>query len=546
MLMHQIDDELQRISHLNRYITKSSSIFRRLNGLLFTLLIIFLMELLSVKGFKVPNNSGIFAIIIVYGVFTGGLFIGFISSILCITYSFYFFSLPDQLFNYTSLDLIRAIISGVTLVVTFSIAGYIHQRFLLCFQEMEESEKKYRNLFHHANDAIILYSLDGNFLPHRFKEVNQVMLHRLGYSREEFLQLSPFQINGDPDFDKVEGIFSALKKERHITIETVHVTKLGDRIPVEISCDAFELNGENVVLSVARDLRDRKRAETLQIYNEEQKRQLEETLQYDQLKTEFFSNISHELRTPINVIFSTLQLFNLSIEEHMPNENRKSVHKYVHIMRQNCYRLLRLVNNIIDISKIDAGYFELDLKNHDIVNLVESITLSVAEYIENKSIELVFDTDIEEKIVACDPDKIERIMLNLLSNAVKFTPKGGNIEVKLQNGSDNIRIIVSDTGLGIPEDKLNLVFKRFKQINKSLTRDHQGSGIGLSLVKSLVELHGGTIDVKSEFQKGTSFIVELPTREIDYVCETAIAYEQSENNHHIERINVEFSDIYSS
>jgi signal transduction histidine kinase len=199
---------------------------------------------------------------------------------------------------------------------------------------------------------------------------------------------------------------------------------------------------------------------------------------------------------------------------------------------------------MIDITKLDAGFFELELKNCNIVNVVENITLSVSEYIKHKSIELVFDTDIEECIIACDPDKIERVMLNLLSNSIKFTKQGGSMRVNMYDKGESIIISIKDTGIGIPNDKTGIIFDRFRQVDKSLTRKQEGSGIGLSIVKSLIELHGGKISVLSEYGKGTEFIIELPVvvlPEDKGKCRVI----EAESQERIERIHIEFSDIYS-
>ncbi|WP_312648307.1 GAF domain-containing sensor histidine kinase [Aminipila sp.] len=274
----------------------------------------------------------------------------------------------------------------------------------------------------------------------------------------------------------------------------------------------------------------------------EQTMQLEETVSKYKLKTEFFSNISHELRTPINVIISALQMHLLKLDGCHCKKISKACYKYHNIMRQNCFRLLRLANNLIDISKIDAGYFCVNSMNVNLVNVLENITMSVADYVEDKGIELIFDTDVEEKIIACDPEKIERILLNLLSNAVKFTPSGGNIRVDFRDGIENICISVKDNGRGIPQDKLGVIFKRFVQVNKSFTRDHEGSGIGLSLVKDLVELHGGTISVKSDTDQGAEFIISLPCKLLDKEYDEVDCCGEL-NKQHMDKINIEFSDI---
>jgi two-component system CheB/CheR fusion protein len=139
------------------------------------------------------------------------------------------------------------------------------------------------------------------------------------------------------------------------------------------------------------------------------------------------------------------------------NDKDSKFKKYTNIMKQNCYRQLRLVNNMIDITKLDAGYFELNLQNCNIVDVVESVTFSVSEYIRNKSIELIFDTDIEECIMSCDLEKIERVILNLLSNSLKFTDQGGIITINVYDKVENIVISIKDTGIGIPRDKLDMI-----------------------------------------------------------------------------------------
>ena len=295
------------------------------------------------------------------------------------------------------------------------------------------------------------------------------------------------------------------------------------------------------IVGVMTDITDKKESEKLKQSIVENKRIIDEILEYNNLKTEFFSNISHELRTPLNVILGSVQLMELYSKDNLYNISRDKVIRNIAKMKQNCYRLLRLVNNLIDITKIDANAFEIHLKNCNIVSIVEEITLSVSDYIENKGIKLVFDTDIEEKIIACDDEKLERIMLNLLSNAVKFTPIGGSIFVNVYDKGDSVCIKVSDNGIGIPTDKQDQIFERFCQINGMFTRQHEGSGVGLNLVKSLVELHRGTITVESEFEKGSTFIINLPVRTVsEEVMECGTRVKQAQ----VERISVEFSDIY--
>lgn len=272
----------------------------------------------------------------------------------------------------------------------------------------------------------------------------------------------------------------------------------------------------------------------------ENNRLIEELVQYDKLKTEFIANMSHELRTPLNIIFSTAQLFSVYINKDADSNNIEKLNEYTNYIKQNCYRLLRLVNNIIDISKIDSKFMELNLNNQNIVQIAEEITLSTIQYVQGLSRTIIFDTDIEDKIMAFDEEKMERILLNLISNATKFTRPGDKIEVGVYDKNDEIVISVKDTGIGIPEDKLSQIFERFKQVDPLLSRAHEGSGIGLAIVKSLVEMHGGTINVKSVYQEGTEFIISLPVSLVDHNDNSKIGLINQTNS---EKIQIEFSDI---
>lgn len=297
------------------------------------------------------------------------------------------------------------------------------------------------------------------------------------------------------------------------------------------------------------DITDRIKAEEVKeefrkIHEDENNKLIDQMRMFDKLKTEYFSNLSHELRTPLNVILSSLKLLELK-KRTSQEEAALRLDKHISTIKQNSYRLLRLINNIIDITKIESGFFEIHLRNCNIVSIVEAITLSVAEYIENKGIVFLFDTDIEEKLMACDPDKVERVMLNLLSNAIKFTKSGGSISVNVFERGEAIEIVVADTGIGIPKDKQELIFQRFRQVNTSLTREQEGSGIGLSLVKSLVDIHGGTISLEGEYGKGSKFIVRLPVKILDSEENTGINMDSCSKQTQIERLNIEFSDIYT-
>lgn len=292
----------------------------------------------------------------------------------------------------------------------------------------------------------------------------------------------------------------------------------------------FGLNNQIVEMTViAIDMTDEVKA----------KNKMKEALK---MQEEIFTNVSHELKTPLNVIFSTNQLMEFYLKNNLLQANKEKFARSINSIKQNCYRFTKLINNIVDLSKIETGFFKLNLSNKNIVQVTEDIVQSVAEYVKSKGLSIIFDTDIEEKIIACDPEKIERIILNLISNAIKFSNPESKIFVNMLDKSDTVEISVKDAGIGIDKKYLNNIFGRFQQVDKSLTRNAEGCGIGLSLVKSIVEMHGGKITVDSEVGVGSVFKIELPVKTTENL---KVIKQNKIMNNKIDMINVEFSDIYS-
>ena len=253
------------------------------------------------------------------------------------------------------------------------------------------------------------------------------------------------------------------------------------------------------------------------------------------IKTHFISNISHELKTPINVIMSAIQLINYNTKESPSYSKNKNT---LAIIDDNCKRLLRLINNLIDVQKHELDDTKLNLSAVNVVNLIEMLVASVVPYAESKNLNLIFDTNKEDVILKVDSDKLERIILNLLSNAIKFSKPNGEIKVTL-SFEDCLYISVTDNGIGIAQENLNKIFDKFTQLDTSFSRKNEGSGIGLSIVKSFVLLHNGKISVKSELNKGTSFLIELPLTETSNIETEDASYDNLSEN-----VKIELSDIY--
>jgi ligand-binding sensor domain-containing protein/signal transduction histidine kinase len=243
----------------------------------------------------------------------------------------------------------------------------------------------------------------------------------------------------------------------------------------------------------------------------ENKELYDKLIKNEKYKNNYFVNLSHELRTPLNVIISTQQLITKLNEEDKDIPKEKILY-YMSTLRRNSDRLLKLINNIIDTSKIESGSYKLIIEKHDIVYLVEEIVLSMKDFIEANGIELVIDPDVEEKIIECDGSEIEKCIVNLVGNAVKFTPRGGKIEVRIVDLNNKVKISVKDSGIGIEKKYHDAIFDRFGQAYNDVSEEHGGSGLGLTVTKQLVTLHNGRIFVKSEPGHGSEFIIILPVK----------------------------------
>lgn len=223
-------------------------------------------------------------------------------------------------------------------------------------------------------------------------------------------------------------------------------------------------------------------------------------------KNKYLVDLSHELRTPLNAISSTNQLL-LGLSKNDTIKPDKLSY-YIDISERNCNRLLNLVNNILDHTKLQNRMYTLNLKEVDIIYLVEETSLTLIDYIKFKSIEFIIDPEVEEKVIICDDYEIERCIVNLVSNAAKFTPEGGTITITIKDLDDKVMISVLDTGIGIEEKYHKTIFDRFNQVDNDESKG--GSGLGLSITSKIVELHKGEIYVESKVGEGSNFVIILP------------------------------------
>ena len=234
---------------------------------------------------------------------------------------------------------------------------------------------------------------------------------------------------------------------------------------------------------------------------------LNKVIELEIKKNNYFVNLSHELRTPLNVIYSTQQLI---IELNKNGILKEKLDYYMDVIARNSKRLLKMINDIIDTSKIESGCYHLNITETDIVYLVEESVLSLKDYIEGKGVTLIVDPEMEEKTINCDNDAIERCIINLVSNAAKFTEAGDSITVRIIEEKSQVKIEVIDTGIGIAEEYHETIFNRFNQIVDSNSEKNGGSGLGLTITRQIIELHNGKIYVESKPGNGSKFTIILP------------------------------------
>ncbi len=312
----------------------------------------------------------------------------------------------------------------------------------------------------------------------------------------------------------------------------------------------FDKNGElYFCILMSHDIteliqKDKAIKEQNELLIEAEKEKLEALENAIKLKDEFLYLITHEFKTPIAVIRSALQTIELLYKQQMPEKSNK----LLHCIWQNTNRELRLVNNLLDITRISAGHLNACSKNMDIVLLTRSITESIKDFAEQKEISLSFSSTLKNKIIGIDAEKYERILLNLLSNAVKYTPRGKAISVSVSQKNmgrkSKVCIQVKDNGIGIPRDKTEFIFERFGQVDCSLTRQAEGSGIGLYLVRMLVKLLDGEITLHSVEGRGSTFSILLPTLKARNENSGEAAMKENSESRLIEATAIEFSDIY--
>lgn len=321
--------------------------------------------------------------------------------------------------------------------------------------------------------------------------------HRVVYSNEKFLELTNLASIKEILNTKINYIINIdnyVFKEKYSSIKRVSAVSDKEKL-LECNIIKDDVLQDEIVL-VFNDITD-------QVKYKELKKKLEEKEMKSKVKKNFLSNISHDLKLPINVIYSAIQLQRLFIEQ----EDIENITKYNNVSKENCITLTKLTNNLLDISKINSEHLYPILRKKNIVEFAETCVERFIPYAQNKNIEIIFDTEYEEVYMYYDEEFIERIIMNLIYNSLKFTPAGGNILVDISIDEDKVYLSVKDTGVGMSEEFTKNMFKKYaKERNNS---NVEGSGVGLFVVYNLVKLQNGDIYAESKINEGSKFIISF-------------------------------------
>ncbi len=409
---------------------------------------------------------------------------------------------------------------------------------------LRSSEIRYRRLFEAARDGILIL----NAATLKITDVNPFMMELLGYSRAEFLGKELWEIGLFSDKEASQNAIRELQATGYLRYEDLPLqSSCGERREVEFVSNVYEEDGYQVIQCNIRDITEHKRAEVahrllLESALEREQAARAEADATNGIKDEFLAILSHELRTPLTSILGWSQMLK---DGHLDDVGSD---RALEIIVRNARSQRRLIDDLLDISRIITGKLRLDVRPVELAQIIETVVDGVRPAADARKIQLRisdFGVRIEEgadsssglrpadKIkragdseirnpqsafqVMGDPDRLQQVIWNLLTNAIKFTPAGGRVEVRLERIESNIEFTVSDTGQGIVPELLPHIFERFRQSDSSSTRRHGGLGLGLSIVRQLVELHGGTVTAQSPGAgEGTTFKVRLPLMSVHH------------------------------
>ena len=377
----------------------------------------------------------------------------------------------------------------------------------LLFEETHRARHRVEvlaSIVNSSEDAIIGNTLDGTITSW-----NKGAERLYGYAAAEALGRSVSMLVPPSQTDELPQVVGRVARGEHVEpFETARATKDGHAIYVSLTVSPVKDASGRVVgaAAIARDVTGRKRAEAeRQLLLENERAAREAAEEASRLKDEFLATVSHELRTPLTAIHGWALLLASG------QLDAAGARRAVEVIERNARAQKQIINDLLDVSRIIAGKMRLDARRVELGAVVSAAVESVRPAAQAKEIEIQTSLDEKAAQVSGDAERLQQVFWNLLANAVKFTPAGGRVSVTLARADGHAEVTVSDTGAGIHPDFLPYVFDRFRQGDSSTARRQSGLGLGLSIVRHLVELHGGTVRAESEGEgRGSTFTVDLP------------------------------------
>lgn len=383
-------------------------------------------------------------------------------------------------------------------------------RALLRMREAEEArretEASYDFLF--ERNSFPTWIIDIESLA--FLAVNEAAVRHYGYSRDEFLSMTIEEIRPPEDVPLVQEYIARIPEAAPNAVQWRHRKKDGTTIDVEVIWHELFFRGRHALLVLANDITERKHAEAgREELLAREKAAREEAQAASRAKDAFLAIVSHELRAPLNAILGWAAILrSQNADEATRTHAAETIERSARIQS-------KLIEDLLDSARVARGQLRLEVQPVDLTAVIDAAVDVMHPAAEAKQIEVRRTFDVEREVITGDPDRLQQIVSNLLSNAIKFTPSGGQVEIRLERVDPHVRISVTDTGTGIIPDYLPHVFERFNQAHGSTTRRRSGLGLGLSLVRNLVELHGGTVNADSPGEGcGSTFTVNLPLRAV--------------------------------
>lgn len=435
------------------------------------------------------------------------------------------FNLTEQHLNYINQwkDIIFILLTGC--FSSFALYNLLSRIYL--DQQQAIKQQKISEDYRHNFELLFLKNPQPMWVfdikTRKFLAVNEATIQQYGFTAEEFQQMTIHDIRPAEEIGKLDILLQQYPKNIRVSGTWQHQRKNGERFDVEVATYSLTFMNYSAVLVIALDITERVKME--KILREERNllsqriEQRTADLQYAnaelaqalRIRDEFLASMSHELRTPLNAILTTEEALTEGIYGQINTKQQRSLT----VIKESAQHLLSLINDILDVSKIEAGCLTLNYEKIKVSDLCNAVVRLVKQLALDKKIKLQFqksDYNIDTMFVQGDSIRLKQILVNLLSNAIKFTPEYGEVYISVESNQDknNIQFKVKDTGIGIAKNDFSKLFQPFVQLESQLSRHYSGTGLGLTLVQRLTELHNGSIMVESELEQGSCFTITLP------------------------------------